>query len=232
MSLVTNIRTLQEIDDEAAALQAALSDLDARLAHSPALQTAEETYTAADTRHRELQRNQRNLEAAIADLNARIQPEERRLYDGSVRNPKGLTAIQHELELLRAQRSQLEDQLLQIMEQLEEATTTRNQAETHLSRTRAERAQELQQLQHLRNQHAARLADAHARRQALAATIPPAHLRLYEDIRRRRGQAVARIQGFSCTGCRVTIPESVRRKAFDPTALAQCPNCERILYVG
>jgi predicted nucleic acid-binding Zn-ribbon protein len=232
MSLITDIRTLQEIDDEAASLEAALADLDARLATSAPLQAAEEAFAAADARYQQLRRSQRELEASIADLNARIQPEERRLYDGSVRNPKELTAIQHELELLQSQRSQLEDRLLEVMEQFEEATGARAGAETRLAEARAVRAEELEHLHRRREELAARLAEARARREALAATIPPPQLRLYDEIRRRRGQAVARIQGSSCTGCRVTIPESVRRKAFDPASLAQCPNCERILYVG
>jgi predicted nucleic acid-binding Zn-ribbon protein len=232
MSLITDIRTLQEIDDEAASLEAALADLDARLAASAPLQAAEEAFAAADARYQQLRRSQRELEASIADLNARIQPEERRLYDGSVRNPKELTAIQHELELLQAQRSQLEDRLLEVMEQFEEATAARAGAETRLAEARAVRAEELEHLHRRREELAARLAEARSRREALAATIPPPQLRLYDEIRRRRGQAVARIQGSSCTGCRVTIPESVRRKAFDPASLAQCPNCERILYVG
>jgi len=232
MSLITDIRTLQEIDDEAASLEAALADLDARLAASAPLQAAEEAFAAADARYQQLRRSQRELEASIADLNARIQPEERRLYDGSVRNPKELTAIQHELELLQSQRSQLEDRLLEVMEQFEEATGARAGAETRLAEARAVRAEELEHLHRRREELAARLAEARSRREALAATIPPPQLRLYDEIRRRRGQAVARIQGSSCTGCRVTIPESVRRKAFDPASLAQCPNCERILYVG
>jgi len=44
--------------------------------------------------------------------------------------------------------------------------------------------------------------------------------------------AVAHIQGGMCAGCRVSIPEAIRRRAFAPDQLAQCPNCERILDVG
>ena len=54
----------------------------------------------------------------------------------------------------------------------------------------------------------------------------------YEDIRKRRGGvAIARVAGGNCGACRVGIPEAVRKQAFGD-GLAQCPNCERILYVG
>ncbi|GIW13988.1 MAG: hypothetical protein KatS3mg062_1427 [Tepidiforma sp.] len=232
MSLTTELRTLQEIDDELAALETALAEIDARLAHSEALTASEAAFNEADARYQELRRSQRDLEAGIADLNAKIVPEERRLYDGSVRNPKELTAIQHEVEHLKTQRGALEDRLLEVMEALETASAARAEAEARLAEARREREAETAALRARREDHAARLAAALARREAHAARIPPAALRLYDDVRRRRGHAVARIQGSSCTGCRVAIPESVRRKSFDPSAIPQCPNCERILYVG
>ncbi len=232
MTLITDVRTLQEIDDEIAALEASLSETDARLTRSEALEAAEAAWATADAAFQEVRRAQRDLEASIASLTARIDPEERRLYDGSVRNPKELTAIQHEVELLKAQRTALEDRLLEVMEAFESAAAERAGAEAALESARRSRAEEVDALRAKREDLAARLAAALARREAQAGCIPQASLRLYDDIRRRRGHAVARIQGSSCTGCRVAIPESIRRKTFDPAALAQCPNCERILYVG
>ncbi len=233
MPLVTELRTLQEIDDDVASLEAAIADLDARLAHSEALAAAEATFAAADTTYQQLRRQQRDLEARVASLTARIEPEERRLYDGSVRNPKELTAIQHEVETLKQQRATLEDDLLLVMEQVESAAAARTAAEQALAAARAERQAELAALQSRRESLAASLADALSRREQQAARIPAPSLRLYEDVRRRRGShAVARIQGSTCTGCRVSVPEGVRRRAFEPASLAQCPNCERILYVG
>lgn len=232
MSLITDVRTLQEIDDEVAALDSSLAEVDARLARSEALEAAEAAFAAADAAFQEVRRAQRDLEAAIAALTAKIVPEETRLYDGSVRNPKELTAIQHEVEHLKSQRSGLEDRLLEVMETFEAASAARAAAEADLAAARRARAADIEALEAKRADLAARLAAARARRDAQAARIPPASLRLYDDIRRRRGHAVARIQGSSCTGCRVAIPESIRRKTFDPEALAQCPNCERILYVG
>jgi predicted nucleic acid-binding Zn-ribbon protein len=55
---------------------------------------------------------------------------------------------------------------------------------------------------------------------------------LYEDLRRRKGgKVIVRIQGSACGGCRVQLPETVRRRAMS-AQLAQCPNCERILAVA
>jgi predicted nucleic acid-binding Zn-ribbon protein len=233
MSLVIDIRTLQEIDDDVAAIEASLAEVDARLAHSDSLASAEAAFAEADSHFQDLRRTQRDLEASIASLTARIEPEERRLYDGSVRSPKELAAIQREVEHLKAQRSGLEDRLLPVMEAFEAALVARALATDTLASAREARESEVTELSTRRAALAARLASALASRQEQASRVPPASLRLYDEVRRRRGgQAVARVQGGTCTGCRVAIPESVRRKTFDPQALAQCPNCERILYPG
>ena len=52
----------------------------------------------------------------------------------------------------------------------------------------------------------------------------------YEDLRRRKGGvAVTHLRAGACTGCRVSVPPSARKRALDPEAPALCPNCERIL---
>ncbi|WP_322797414.1 zinc ribbon domain-containing protein [Tepidiforma sp.] len=233
MSQLTEIRTLQEIDDDIARLEASLAEVERRLADDAALQAARDAFAAADAAWQEVRRTQRDLELSIQGLTSRIAPEEKRLYDGSVRNPKELTSIQQEVEHLKAQRAALEDRLLEVMEQFEAASAAREAARADLERAEADRAAQCRGLEAEKAALEARIADARARRDAQAARIPPAALATYDGIRRRRGGlAVARIQGGTCGGCRVAIPESVRRRAFDAAQLAQCPNCERILYVG
>ena len=63
--------------------------------------------------------------------------------------------------------------------------------------------------------------------------VNPRSLHIYETVRQKRGGgAVARIQGGACGGCRIALPDALRRRAFSTELLAQCPNCERILYIG
>jgi predicted nucleic acid-binding Zn-ribbon protein len=233
VSQVTDIRTLQELDEEAATLHASLDDVERRLRGSEALDQARAAFASLDAELIDLRRRQRALDGDISVLNARIQPEEKRLYDGSVRNPKELSNIQHELELLKAQRSKLEDQLLEVMSCIESVEAAHAAARQQLARAEQQRELDLAELQ----LEAKRLGDAlvrvDARREAQKLKISPQALRVYESIRRRHGSmAVAHIQAGMCAGCRVTIPEAIRRRAFQPDQLAQCPNCERILFVG
>lgn len=233
MAQVTDIRTLQEIDDEAAKLRATLDDVERRLLGSESLNEARTAHAAVEAELAETRRTQRLTEGEVAALTAKIEPEEKRLYDGSVRNAKELQNIQHELELLKQQRSKLEDQLLDVMANLERiegdhrlASAALASEEARWEKDRADLGDEAQRLN-------GQIVRADARREAQKLKINPRNLAVYEDVRRRRaGVAVARVSGGTCGGCRVGIPEAVRRRAFEADLLAQCPNCERILYVG
>jgi predicted nucleic acid-binding Zn-ribbon protein len=233
MTQVQDILTLQGLDDEAAALRAALADVEQRLRADEELDAARRDLSEAEAHLTGLQREQRSCEGAIADHNAKIAPEEKRLYDGSVKNPKELGSIQHEVELLRAARSKHEDELLEIMARIEVADREHRTLKTLVAQL--EKRWEGRQ-QDLRLE-TVRLGDAIARsdqkRNAHKPVIPPRSLQLYEDLRRKKGGlAVARLQSGNCSGCRVQVPDAVRKKVFSPAQLAQCPQCERILYAG
>lgn len=233
MSQVTEIVQLQAIDDEAATLRAALDDVERRLRGNEELDAARRELAAADTAAAEAQREQRMVEGQIEGLSAKIDPEEKRLYDGSVKNPKELASIQQELEQLKQRRSEFEDQLLEVLSRLDTAQREQLRANKSVGELEGLWEREQQNLKH----EAKRLADsarvADEKRDLQKAKVNPRSLQTYDDVRRKRGgNAVARIQGGVCGGCRITLPDNLRRRAFSADLLVQCPNCERILYIG
>ncbi len=233
MTQVSEARTLQEIDDEVATVRAALDDVERRLRGNAEVDEARRRFGAAETELQDAQRVQRKLDGDIAGFNARIQPEEKRLYDGSVRNPKELGNIQHEVELLKGQRSKLEDELLDVMSRLEIADREFRAAEQSLNEWEGRWEQEQNDLKHEAKKLGDMLTRAEAKRAGQKMKLNPRILAVYEQVKfQRGGVAVAHVSGGNCGGCRVQIPEAVRRRAFSADQIAQCPNCERILYVG
>lgn len=233
MSAVQDLSALQSIDNEVSAVRAALSDVQYRLQGDAELDDARRTLNEAETKVAGLRREQRRVEGEVQTLNAKIGPEEKRLYDGSVKNPKELTSIQQELENLKKHRSEFEEELLNVMTQGE--TADRELAARRKTVANLETRWELRSAE--LKVEAARLQDVVAlmeqKRERQKASIPPRDLAIYEDLRRRKGgMAVAKLQGGVCLGCRIQVPEGIRRRVFAPTILAQCPSCDRILAVG
>ncbi len=233
MSSVLELFSLQLLDGEAASLRAALADVESRLSGDEALDDARARLaTAADalasTRH-----EQRRLEAEIADYSARIAPEDRRLYDGSVRNPKELGSIQHEVELLKAARAKLEDELLGVLTRLETETAEHEVLTGEVQQHERRREDDLVTLHAEAERLAGAISEADAKCAAQRTKVPMVSLRVYDDVRRRKGGvAVARITGTMCGACRVALPDAVRRRAMISEIPAQCPNCDRILCPG
>lgn len=233
MSQVSDLTTLQAYDSEASALKAALSDVELRLHGDSELDDARRVYHDLEARLADLRRDHRHVDAEVKDFTARIDPEERRLYDGSVKNPKELQSIQQEIEGLVAQRTKLEDALLEVMGRIEATERDLGNAKKRASdlETRWQHRQQELRLEANRLGEAISLADQ--RRERQKGLINPRTLATYEDLRRRKGgAAVARLQAGVCSGCRIQVPDAVRRKVFSPSLLAQCPSCERILTVG
>ena len=233
MSLVLDLLSLQALDDEAATFQAALSDVERRLHGDEALNSARREFAAAEEFLAAAQKEQRTLEVEIQGLNAKIQPEEKRLYGGSVSSPKELRSIQHELELLRQHRSEREDELLEVLSRIESAEQERSRALAGVEANETRRSRDVEALRQESKKLNDSLTRVEARRIGASATLDARTIAVYDDLRRRKGgQAVVRISGQSCSGCRVQLPDTVRRRAMSSTQLAQCPNCERILAVA
>lgn len=233
MSQVSEIVTLQSIDDEAAALQAALEDVERRLHGSERLNTARREFASAESILQAAQKDQRLLEGQIEVLNAKIVPEERRLYDGSVRNPKELGSIQSEVENLKRRRSEFEDGLLEVLARVEAAERERKDALAAVTTEESAWERERGELTNETRRLGDAISRAERKRELQTMKVNARALHTYQEVRRRRGgAAVAQIKGGACGACRIAIPDALRKHAFAPEALVQCPNCDRILYIG
>ena len=233
MTITADLFALQEVDGAIEACDRELEQLRGRLGDSETLAAARAALAEAEVRRRAAEARTRDVDGEAAGLAAKIAPVEKRLYDGSVRNPKELQGLQEDLEMLHRQRRALEDRQLEAMEEIEASgaalAVARKEAEAQEGAWRADQGDLLAREQEL-VQEKTRLT---ARRQTAQARIDGPQLALYERLRRtRRGVAVVRIERGGCTGCRITLPTTVQQRARSGLQVVQCPSCERILYAG
>jgi len=223
---------LQQIDLDLEKKAEALSQVESQLSHNEALTEAKAEVERKRENLAGLEKKEITAEWVVDDLEAKAGPLQKKLYAGSVKNPKELMGLQQQVEQLKSQIREEEDKTLEIMSQIEA-----------LQKEVASRAAEVKKLerewQKRREQLLAEQAElsstidiAGAKRSELAATIESAHLELYETLRaRKQGQAVAGIEQGRCQGCRITLPvnELMRARMGE---VVQCDSCGRILYLG
>lgn len=233
MSQVSDIQSLQEIDDQGATYRAALESIESKLRGDAELDEARRRLAAAEIELAPVRKDQIRVDGQLKMLTSKIESEEKRLYSGTVTNAKELQNIQHEVDSLKEQRLRLEDQLLDVELRLDSASREQTAAAQDVAAREKARSADVEGWKHEVRALNDSIARSDARREAQKLKVAPRSLAVYEDVRRRRGgMAVARVQGSTCGACRIQMPDSVRKKVFNSEVLAQCPNCERILYLG
>ncbi len=233
MTSAADLYALQEIDVRRDARRAVIADISSRLDEPESVREAREAVEDCESDLLSLQRLQRNFDARLADLDAKIQPLELKMYNGSVRNPKELTDMQKELAHLKTQRGQLDDEGLELIVAVED--TTGLLAQTKETLQQAEAAWQRQQATLLDQKTVAEseYAALDGQRGNYTADMDRGMLGMYESLRpTKAGRPVALVERGQCQGCRITLPTHLVQRLRGGGILIQCPNCERILVAG
>jgi predicted nucleic acid-binding Zn-ribbon protein len=178
-------------------------------------------------------KEQQRLEGDIDSIRLKAEAERRRLYDGSVANPKELQSIEAEVQSLRSRQERLEDQVLDQMERREEL-------EARLGPIEAEATETRQRLAEIEETSARELVEVEGalgereeERKALVPELDEELLELYEELRRqKRGVGAAALVDGLCQGCRQQLSPVYRERLKSEQGLWRCEHCRRILVPG
>ena len=187
---------------------------------------------AAETAVSDLEAEQNRAEAEIQPVRERLNRNQTRIADGTIADPKALSSMVEEVAHLQRRISDLEDAELEIMEQLESATST-------LERLRVKAGELDRQLADAvaRRDQAVAAIDVQvdqqrAEREELSPLLPADLLALYDKIgKSHNGVGAAELRQRRCTGCQLEVNAADLRvfaAAADDDVL-RCEECSRIL---
>lgn len=233
MTTVSQLYALQDIDLSIESGRNALQEAEALIGNTDELEEAREE---AATRKEELHAAEKAFKEAeyeADELRQKIEPLEKKLYQGTILNPKELDDLQKDIDSLKRRRSTLDDQAIEAMEALEEAQRLQKEAQERLDAMETDH-QAGQTV--LRGRIAAlesEIAERQKERDEEAAEVEPSLLQLYDRIAAiRQHRAVAKVEGGACQGCRLSLPSSLIQRARGGSNIVQCSSCERILLVN
>jgi predicted nucleic acid-binding Zn-ribbon protein len=175
---------------------------------------------------------ERRLDDETRSLGAKADEADKQLYSGSTNSPKELQAMQADVDMLRRQRSDLEDQELEVMEAREVLDAELASLDADMGRL----GEEIDRLAGLiaaaETEIDAELAQEDAAWDLQAAAVPESILADYQRRRaQNKGAGAARLVGTTCGACHLSIPSTEAeqiRKAVG-TTVAYCDNCGAIL---
>lgn len=205
------------------------AELDARRAAYDDLERRRAEVT--ERRDAEL-REERRLDDEVKSLQAKAKAEDSRMYSGTVSSPRELQAMQADIDQLRRQAREREDDELEVMERREALDSEVAEVEAAQAALVSEMEALVGSIGKQEAEIDAELAVEEGARAALVPGIPEATLRLYEQIRAgNRGVGAARLVGMNCQACHLALPatEVDRIRHLPPDTLARCEHCGAIL---
>jgi len=177
-------------------------------------------------------REERRLDDEVRMLEEKAKAEDKRMYSGTVSSPRELQAMQADIDQLRRQASEREDEELEVMERREALDAEVAEIEAAQAALVAEMNRLMGALGQQEREIDAELAVEEQARAALAPSIGESTLRLYEQVRaKNRGVGAARLVGMNCQACHLALPatEVDRIRHLPPDELARCEHCGAIL---
>jgi len=231
MSIAKQLYQLQEFDLEIESNARALKQVASQMGESQEVLRTQNQLQSEQQRLEELGHKQRSAEWEIDDIVTKLTAAEETLFSGRIKNPKELTNLQQEVDVLKGRRSQLEDKALEIMDQVEQSETRVAKISGELEILTAEWQRQQKQLADESEKLRAILSDLSHKRQLLAGELDPQAVEFYQELRGKKGTAVARVEQGICRGCRISLPTTELQQARSGD-LVQCSSCGRILFLA
>ena len=228
LDLQTEDTTIAQLERRRAALPEA-----ERLAESnESLAEMTSDLEIARKQHDELVREQTHIEGEMGLLEQKIVREEGRLFSGGVSNPRELGALQTEIAGLKTRRGEMENSLLEVMVQREQAAATLETLQEEHERTTTQVRELTVTVAGLNAEIDGLLAEHSENRNAIFPDIPDQVLSLYEQLRAQKGGVgAAALRGDTCEGCHTRLPSREVEQVKAAGGLQRCDNCRRILVI-
>lgn len=211
----------QQARDGVEALHAGARRADEQLAearaHSERLEAA----------HLGLETQRRGMESNLAAERDKLRKWQVRA--DQIRGEREHAALASEIGAQKRSISQLENDLLEKMQEVEDAEKA--VAEARAKMTSAETSARSEWARIDDDLRAAReVAATHERaRGVLVGKLPAPLIKRYEKIAEKRGVAIAVVHGEMCSACKRTLPPQLCIQLYRGQVLETCPSCQRIL---
>ncbi len=187
------------------------------------IQTAETQYKTLEVKRREKEMELEQKEGQIKKLQGQT---------FQVKTNKEYTAMQKEIEGLKADKSVLEEEVLKIMEEADQFKGRLQTEKEALKAKEAEFAKTLARIEEETKAIQSVLAQLQATRSNLIPKVESQILSRYERIlERKEGLALVPVRNGACGGCNMVLPHQAINEIMGASRLITCESCTRILYI-
>jgi hypothetical protein len=222
---------LQQVDSEIDRLldrRGALPELDEYRSADEDVKTLTTRIDEAALRVRELDLGSDKASGELGLAEEKLTAEERRLYAGGL-SARDAEHLRNEVEMLRRQISEREDETLALMEEREQVQAAHESLAAELAAAQKHKTEVEAAIKQEWAGIDAEVARLEQQKEEIVPRIDPDLLELYDDLRLQKdGVAVATFIDRVCGGCHLTHSAAEEVQVFKATP-PRCSHCRRIL---
>ncbi len=186
---------------------------------------------AAEDALKKLQVRKNEKETDIKAKEEAVNKHQAQLY--TIKNNKEYTALQNEIDSIKADISLLEEEVINLFDEIETAQATREKEKKILDEEKQKVETEKTGIKAEGEQLSKQLDGLNAERTALAGSVDTAVLKQYEKIRENRGRlAIVPVKGDLCGACNMLLRPQVINETRIGKNIVYCENCARMLYAA
>ena len=230
MSNFKNLFSLQELDSALDLIDIQKTDAEAALNSGAALEPLETALDNETLRLDEFRSLMTDRRLEVESQRERSSHLDTRLYSGEIANPRDLESLEQEATHVREQLQKQDAELLELSIQTEESQNKHSELDKRFTESSAKWEARQAELTELLAKLSTEREVKSSRRVELAATLEPAALRQYENLRRAKGGvAVAKVERGRCQVCRMSLPTRQQQQVRSGRQTVLCSTCGRIL---
>jgi len=178
----------------------------------------------------QLEHNSRLKNLEVDDLDMQIREYQKRLNQGII-SFKEMEALRTKILNQRERISEMEDEALALMDEIEVTKTRLAEEEKALGEREKEFTARSQEIASRIAQLREEIASCMEERAEVAARIPAHLLTRYENLHTKFNDPVVTILGGTCSGCKLKVSGNAIERARNGAEIVTCENCSRILYI-
>lgn len=221
---------LQECEKQISSIENELTKVDARVdALNEQLAEYENQVTDGQTALEEMKQLYRSGEDDVKVAESQIIKSQEKLR--AVKTNKEYQSTLKEIDDFKQKSSQIEDDMLAILDKIEAVEAQMAQSTADLSVVKVDVESQRGEICAQAEEQKKRLAGYQDERTAILGRITPVLIDKYKKVKRQgRGVAIAAVEDAVCQVCRMNIPPQLFNDLLRMDTMRMCPNCQRIIY--
>ena len=228
---IVSLVNLQRIEIATSSVKTKIRNVDQRLEKlDEKLRDFKQVIEKQESLINELNQKYRNYETDVRMNLDGIKKSEAKL--SSVKTNKEYQAFLKEIDDLKEKNSKLEDDMIEFLDQIEDAENTLNEKVTEYSELETRLNTEKETIQKETEEGKRQLESLDEERKTVATGLDADLMATYNQVKSLQGNGIGivAVTNAVCQGCNMNIPPQMYNELQRGDGLKTCPVCERIIY--